>query len=129
MCCSSCRWRWRGSSSPISQFRRVGGANVSPRRSTQSQRNADPAQAQPRLASRVPRPPRLDLEALKLAALAVGLLALMVGVAMFLIQNDLTVAVRVALALGIILLGAYVAMDPEDVWRRLSGRGAIYSGN
>src|SRR5205085_1169985 len=26
-------------------------------------------------------------------------------------------------------LGIYVALDPEDVWSKLTGRGALYSGN
>jgi ABC-type uncharacterized transport system involved in gliding motility auxiliary subunit len=30
---------------------------------------------------------------------------------------------------GVLLLGIYVALDPEDVWVKLTGRGALYSGN
>ena len=30
---------------------------------------------------------------------------------------------------GVLLLGIYVALDPEDVWAKLTGRGAVYSGN
>jgi ABC-type uncharacterized transport system involved in gliding motility auxiliary subunit len=33
------------------------------------------------------------------------------------------------LAAGILLLGIYVALDPEDVWSKITGRGALYSGN
>ncbi len=78
---------------------------------------------------RRPAAPRLDLEAIKFALLALGLLALLVGVAMYLIVSDLTIPVRAAIALGIVLLGAYVAIDPEDAWRRISGRGTLYSSN
>ena len=49
------------------------------------------------MSSRIPRPPSLDLEAIKFGVLALGVLALMAGVALFLIQNDLTIVVRIAL--------------------------------
>ena len=36
---------------------------------------------------------------------------------------------RILVAGGVLLLGIYVALDPEDVWAKLTGRGALYSGN
>jgi ABC-type uncharacterized transport system involved in gliding motility auxiliary subunit len=36
---------------------------------------------------------------------------------------------RAFYAAGILLLGVYVALDPEDVWSKVTGRGALYSGN
>src|SRR3954468_3503094 len=71
----------------------------------------------------------LSLDSLKFIALLLGGLALLVGVAMYLIEGDLTIPVRVAVAVGIILVGAYVAIDPEDAFRRLTRRGALYGGN
>jgi ABC-type uncharacterized transport system involved in gliding motility auxiliary subunit len=36
---------------------------------------------------------------------------------------------RIFYAIGVLLLGIYVALDPEDVWAKLTGRGALASGN
>jgi ABC-type uncharacterized transport system involved in gliding motility auxiliary subunit len=36
---------------------------------------------------------------------------------------------RILLAVGVLLLGIYVALDPEDVWAKVTGRGALASGN
>jgi ABC-type uncharacterized transport system involved in gliding motility auxiliary subunit len=69
------------------------------------------------------------LDSLKIVALLLGALGLLVGIALYLIQGDLTIPVRVAVAAGIILIGAYVAIDPEDTLRHLTRRGALYGGN
>src|SRR5215210_3836581 len=63
-----------------------------------------------------------------------GVIALFLGFATALtgIVPDITPALttpRILLALGVLLLGVYVALDPEDVWAKLTGRGAVYSGN
>jgi ABC-type uncharacterized transport system involved in gliding motility auxiliary subunit len=36
---------------------------------------------------------------------------------------------RIFYAIGVLLIGMYVAIDPEDVWAKLTGRTALYSGN
>ena len=63
-----------------------------------------------------------------------GVIALFLGLATGLtgIVPDFTPALttpRILFALGVLLLGLYVALDPEDVWARITGRSAIYSGN
>lgn len=69
-----------------------------------------------------------SLEALKTPALLLGALLLLVGLGSWLI-NGFDTPTRILLALGILVLGVFIAIDPEDVWGRLTGRGALYSGN
>ncbi|HEV7663798.1 MAG TPA: GldG family protein [Chloroflexota bacterium] len=64
----------------------------------------------------------------------VGVVALFLGLATALtgIAPDITPALstpRIFFAVGVLLLGVYVALDPEDFWAKVSGRGAIASGN
>src|ERR1043166_8371143 len=43
--------------------------------------------------------------------------------------NGFDTPTRILLAVGVLLVGVFVAIDPEDVWRRLTSPGALYSGN
>jgi ABC-type uncharacterized transport system involved in gliding motility auxiliary subunit len=78
--------------------------------------------------ARLPRS-SFGLDSIKFIALALGVLALFCGIGLFLVENDLTVPVRVAIAAGIVLIGAYVAIDPEDALHRIATRGTMYGGN
>src|SRR6266567_3943140 len=53
----------------------------------------------------------------------------LVGLVTGLIGGLPDLAPRILLAIGVLLLGIYVALDPEDVWAKLTGRGALASGN
>lgn len=70
----------------------------------------------------------LTLDTLKAPALALGTLLILVGLGSWLI-NGFDTPTRILLAAGILLIGVFVAIEPEDVWRRLTAPGALYSGN
>lgn len=70
----------------------------------------------------------LTLEMLKGPALALGALLFIVGLGSWLVFGFDT-PTRILLAGGILLIGVFVAIDPEDVWRQLTAPGALYSGN
>jgi ABC-type uncharacterized transport system involved in gliding motility auxiliary subunit len=70
----------------------------------------------------------LSLDNLKSPALLLGVLLLAVGLGAWLVNGFDTVT-RILLAAGILLVGVFVAIDPEDVWHRLTARGSLYSGN
>jgi ABC-type uncharacterized transport system involved in gliding motility auxiliary subunit len=69
-----------------------------------------------------------SLDALKLPALALGVLLILAGLGSLLISGFDT-PTRILLAVGILVLGMFVAIDPETVWGRLTAPGALYSGN
>ena len=60
---------------------------------------------------------------------ALGIFGLLAGLGAWLVQGDFSLVPRILVAGGVLLLGIYVALDPEDVWAKLTGRGALYSGN
>ncbi len=70
-----------------------------------------------------------SMESLRLPLAAVGIFGLLAGVGVWLVQGDFGLVPRILIAAGVLFLGIYVALDPEDVWARLSGRSALYSGN
>jgi ABC-type uncharacterized transport system involved in gliding motility auxiliary subunit len=70
----------------------------------------------------------LTIEQLKGPALALGVLLLLIGIGALLV-NGFDTPTRVLLAIGILLLGVFISIDPEDVWRRIKSPGALYSGN
>lgn len=74
--------------------------------------------------------PQIDftLETFKAPALALGALLILVGLGAFLVNGFDTIT-RVLLAVGILLFGVFVAIDPEDVWRRMTTRSALLGGN
>lgn len=70
-----------------------------------------------------------SVEALRLPLVGVGIFALFAGLIVGLIGGLPDLAPRALIAIGILLLGIYVALDPEDVWAKITGRGALASGN
>lgn len=70
-----------------------------------------------------------SFETIRFPLAALGIFGLLAGLGVWLVQGDFGLVPRILLAGGVLLLGIYVALDPEDVWSKLTGRGALYSGN
>src|SRR5437762_5032836 len=70
-----------------------------------------------------------SFDALRLPLVGLGIFALFAGVITALIGGLPDIAARAMIAFGVLLLGIYVALDPEDVWAKVTGRGALASGN
>jgi len=84
------------------------------------------------MASRTPQPQRrggFSIDTLRVPLIGIGLFALFAGLIVWLIGGLPELVPRILVAAGILLLGIYVALDPEDVWTRLTGRGVLASGN
>jgi ABC-type uncharacterized transport system involved in gliding motility auxiliary subunit len=69
------------------------------------------------------------METLRFPLAALGIFGLLAGLGAWLVQGDFSLVPRILIAAGVLLIGIYVALDPEDVWSKLTGRGALYSGN
>ena len=70
---------------------------------------------------------RAPLIGLALFALFAGLITGLIGGLPVLFGN---IGVpNILFAVGVLLLGIYVALDPEDAWSKLTGRSALYTGN
>jgi gliding motility-associatede transport system auxiliary component len=69
------------------------------------------------------------MESLRFPLAALGIFGLLAGLGAWLVQGDFGLVPRILIAAGILLIGIYVALDPEDVWHKVTGRGALYSGN
>src|SRR5258708_36429872 len=69
------------------------------------------------------------IDSLRLPLVGLGIFALFAGLITGLIGGLPDLAPRILLAIGGLLLGIYAALDPEDVWAKLTGRGAPASGN
>src|SRR5919205_427578 len=70
-----------------------------------------------------------SLEALRMPLAALGALGIVAGLGAWIVDGQFDLLPRILLAAGILLVGIYVALDPEDVWARLTGRSALVSGN
>src|SRR5437763_9935890 len=70
-----------------------------------------------------------SIEALRFPLAALGIFGLLAGLGAWLVQGEFGLLPRILIAAGILLIGIYVALDPEDVWGKVTGRGALYSGN
>src|SRR5438876_12258213 len=70
-----------------------------------------------------------SIESLRLPLAALGIFGLLAGLGAWLVQGDFGLVPRILIAAGVLLLGIYVALDPEDVWAKVTGRSALYSGN
>ncbi|TME93572.1 MAG: hypothetical protein E6I52_24110 [Chloroflexi bacterium] len=70
-----------------------------------------------------------SIESLRFPLAALGIFGLLAGLGAWLVQGDFGLVPRILIAAGVLFMGIYVALDPEDVWAKLSGRGALYSGN
>jgi len=79
------------------------------------------------------RPEKRDggfsVESIRLPLLALGVFGIIAGIGAFLVEGQFGLIERILIAAGILLIGIYVALDPEDVWAKMSGRGALASGN
>jgi ABC-type uncharacterized transport system involved in gliding motility auxiliary subunit len=69
------------------------------------------------------------MESLRFPLAALGIFGLLAGLGAWLVQGEFGLLPRILIAGGVLLLGIYVALDPEDVWSKVTGRGALYSGN
>jgi ABC-type uncharacterized transport system involved in gliding motility auxiliary subunit len=69
------------------------------------------------------------MESLRFPLAALGIFGLLAGLGAWLVQGEFGLVPRILIAAGVLLLGIYVALDPEDVWSKITGRGALYSGN
>src|ERR1700694_1186978 len=82
------------------------------------------------MASRVPQTRAgFSFETLRFPLAALGIFGVLAGLGAWLVQGDFSLVPRILVAGGVLMLGIYIALDPEDVWAKLTGRGAIYSGN
>src|ERR1700738_1745553 len=83
------------------------------------------------MASRLNEPRRtsFSFDALRLPLAAVGVVCLLAGLGAWLVQGDFSLVPRILVAAGVLLVGIYIALDPEEVWAKLTGRSALYSGN
>src|ERR1051326_2579631 len=70
-----------------------------------------------------------SVDTLRTPLVALGVFALLAGAATGLVGGVPDWLPRAFFAAGILLLGIYVALDPEAVWAKITGRSAIYSGN
>ncbi|MBI4492428.1 MAG: GldG family protein [Chloroflexi bacterium] len=72
---------------------------------------------------------RFSLQTLRPILAALGVFALMAAAGVYLIVSEFSLVVRLLAAAGVLLLGMVVALDPEDVLRRLTAQRMLYSGN
>src|SRR5918912_2499731 len=70
-----------------------------------------------------------SLDALRMPLAALGALGIVAGLGAWIVDGQFDLLPRILMAAGILLVGIYVALDPEDVWARLTGRSALVSGN
>jgi ABC-type uncharacterized transport system involved in gliding motility auxiliary subunit len=76
-----------------------------------------------------PRESLVSLDTLRTVAGFLGPILLVAAIGYWLVNSAFDTPMRLLLAAGIVLIGVYVAIDPEDVWARASARSSIYSGN
>jgi ABC-type uncharacterized transport system involved in gliding motility auxiliary subunit len=69
------------------------------------------------------------MESLRLPLAALGIFGNLAGLGALRVEGQFGLIERVLIAAGVLFLGIYVALDPEDVWAKMTGRGAVYSGN
>ncbi len=69
------------------------------------------------------------MDSVRLPLAALGFFGILAGLGALLVEGQFGLVERILIAAGVLFLGIYVALDPEDVWAKLTGRGAVYSGN
>ena len=69
------------------------------------------------------------MESVRLPLAALGIFGIIAGLGALLVEGQFGLIERILIAAGVLFLGIYVALDPEDVWAKMTGRGALYSGN
>ena len=72
---------------------------------------------------------RLSPERARAPLAALGLVLLAGAAGYYLIFAAFGTPMRIMLAVGILLVGIAIAIDPEAVWGRLTTRGSLYGGN
>jgi ABC-type uncharacterized transport system involved in gliding motility auxiliary subunit len=77
----------------------------------------------------VAKPSLISFDTLRTVAGILSPIFLLAAIGYWLVNNSFDTPMRLLLATGIVLAGIYVAIDPEDVWSRLTARGSIYGGN
>ncbi len=77
----------------------------------------------------VAKPSVVSFDTLRTVAGFLGPILLLAAIGYWLVNSAFDTPMRLLLAGGIVLVGVYVAIDPEDVWSRLTARGSIYGGN
>lgn len=75
------------------------------------------------------RPRGFSLEALRFPLAALGIFGVLGGIGVWLVQGEFGILPRILIAAGVLLVGIYVAINPEETWERVTGRGALASGN
>lgn len=75
------------------------------------------------------KPSLFSLDTLRSISGFLGPVFLLAAAGYWLVNNAFDTPMRLLLAIGIVLVGVYVAIDPEDVWAHLTARGSIYGGN
>lgn len=73
--------------------------------------------------------PLLSLDTLRGVAGFLGPVLLLAAAGYWLVNGAFDTPMRLLLAGGIVFVGIYVAIDPEDVWSQITSRGSIYGGN
>ncbi len=74
-------------------------------------------------------PRRSTFDTIRLPLAALGFFSILAGLGAGLVGGTPELLPRLLVAAGIFLLGIYAALDPEDVWGRLTGRTALVGGN
>jgi ABC-type uncharacterized transport system involved in gliding motility auxiliary subunit len=69
------------------------------------------------------------LDKIRIPLAALGSLGLLLAGAFALVAGEFSVASRLSLAVGILLLGMYVAIDPGKAWGALRSRESVYGSN
>lgn len=82
------------------------------------------------MASRVDqRPSNSLIDSMRLPLVAIGLFGILAGLSAWAVLGEFSLVPRILLAGGILLVGIYVALDPEGMWARVTGRGTLFAGN
>ncbi|GAC1325833.1 MAG: hypothetical protein NVSMB2_24600 [Chloroflexota bacterium] len=82
------------------------------------------------MASRVDRTASSSLiDSVRLPLVAIGVFGVLAGLSAWAVLGEFSLVPRILLAGGILLVGIYVALDPDGTWSRLTGRGTLFAGN
>jgi ABC-type uncharacterized transport system involved in gliding motility auxiliary subunit len=75
------------------------------------------------------KPSLVSFDTLRSVAGILAPIFLLAAAGYWLVNNAFDTPMRLLLGAGVVMAGVYVAIDPEDVWSRVTARGSIYSGN
>ena len=71
------------------------------------------------------KPSLVSFDTLRNVAGILAPIFLLAAAGYWLVNNSFDTPMRLLLGAGIVMAGVYVAIDPEDVWARLTARGSI----